>query len=109
MSRGSSLCVVKLAGELDIGQRDAVGAALQLDDNDGPVLVDLSEVVYADSTVIGQLLRFRNEADARGRQVALLIGSPQFARVLQYAGLRDAFAVFDYRAAALTFLARQRP
>ncbi|MGD1067860.1 MAG: STAS domain-containing protein [Vulcanimicrobiaceae bacterium] len=109
MSRQSSLCVVKLAGELDIGQRDAVEAALQLDDNDGPVLVDLGEVLYADSTVIGQLLRFRNEATARGRRVALLIGSPQFARVLQYAGLSDAFAVFDNRAAALTFLAGARP
>jgi anti-anti-sigma factor len=109
MSRQSSLCVVKLVGELDIGQRDEVAAALRLDDGDGPVLVDLGEVTYADSTVIGELLRFRNDAEARGRRIALLIGSPQFARLLQYAGLPEAFAVFDNRAAALTFLAGAGP
>jgi anti-sigma B factor antagonist len=107
--RQSSLCVVKLTGELDISQREAVAAALQLDDGEGPVLIDLSEVTYADSTVIGELLRLRNNADSRGRRIALLIGNPQFARLLQYAGLGAAFEVFDNRAAALTFLAGPRP
>ncbi|HTW83563.1 MAG TPA: STAS domain-containing protein [Candidatus Sulfotelmatobacter sp.] len=105
MSPQSSLTVLKLTGELDIAQREAVQAALQLDAGGGPVLIDLSEVSYADSTVISQLLRFRNEAEARGRKIALLIGSPQFRRLLQYAGLGDAFAVFDDRGRALTFLA----
>jgi anti-anti-sigma factor len=105
VSEQSSFTVIALQGELDIERRDEIIASLQLDEGDAPILIDLSDVPYADSTVIAQLLRFRNEATARNRRLALLIGSPQFGRVLQYAGLDQAFAVFDNRGAALTHLA----
>ena len=49
-------------------------------------------------------MRFHAEAAAAGVPVAVVIGNRQFARLLQYAGLGDAFAIFDSRAAALTFL-----
>ena len=105
MSSQSSLEVIRLSGELDIGRRDEIRSALRAGNTNGPILVDFSDVSYADSTVISGLVRLRGDADASGRPFALLIGDPRLARLLQYAGLADAFAVFDDRAAALTYLA----
>jgi anti-anti-sigma factor len=97
--------VIRLAGELDMLRRDEIRSALVLAPTGRAILVDLTEVSYADSTVVAELLRFRNEADAANRRIAVLIRDPRFARVLEYAGLGDAFAIFDERGRALTFLA----
>ena len=105
MDPQSSFDVVHLSGELDIGRRAELVAALNAARGRPAVLVDFSTVTYADSTVIAELLRFRNEANAKGRRVALLSGNPQFARLLEFAGLAHAFALFDDRGAALTYLA----
>jgi anti-anti-sigma factor len=101
----SSIRVIKLSGELEIGRKAEIRDALKADGG-GPVLVDFSEVTYADSTAVAELLRFHADAVAAGTPVAVVIGTRQFARLLQYAGLGDAFAVFDNRAAALTYLGR---
>lgn len=100
----SSIEVIKLDGELDVARREEIRRTLSLPAADRPVLLDFSQVTYADSTAVAELLRFHSEAGAKGRTVAVVIGNRQFARLLQYAGLRDAFAVFDDRAAALTYL-----
>ena len=105
MSEQSSLEVVCLTGELDISRRAELAEALSRASAGRAVLIDLSDVPYADSTVIGELLRFRNDAQDEGRRIAVLIGNPQFARILEYAGLSAAFHVFDQRGAALTYLA----
>jgi anti-anti-sigma factor len=97
--------VVSLSGELDIARKQEVRDALTVKGADAPLLVDFSEVTYADSTVIAELLRFRNEADREGRRVAIVITSPQFDRLITYAGLRDAFNIFDDSDAARSFLA----
>jgi anti-sigma B factor antagonist len=104
-STSSAFQVIRLAGELDMVRRDEIRSALMLAPTSRAILVDLTEVSYADSTVLAELLRFRNEADAANRRIAVLIGDARFARVLQYAGLGDAFAIFAERGLALTFLA----
>lgn len=109
MSSQSSLEVIRMSGELDVGRRDEVRAALQAGASSNAILLDLGEATYADSTVIAELLRFRNDVDAGGRRLALLIGSPRLARVLQYAGLSDAFHVFTDRGEALSYLSGMRP
>ncbi len=106
---GSSIGVIKLTGELDIGRRDEIRAALQFAGDEPGMLLDFSEVTYADSTMLAQLLRLRNEADALRIPLAIVIGSRQFARLIEYAGLNEAFAIFDTRAAALSHLAAARP
>jgi anti-anti-sigma factor len=105
----SSVQVLRLSGELDLSRREEIGRALQLDAGHGGVLVDLSDVSYADSTVIAELLRLRADAQRADRHVVLLIGSPRFARVLEYAGISQAFEVFDQRAAALVALSGGAP
>jgi anti-anti-sigma factor len=104
VSDATTLAVVKLDGELDFGRRAEMRAALTVDGNPSGVLVDFAEVSYADSSAISELLRFRNDLSRRGLPVALFIKSPQFKRLLEYAGVNEAFEVFDERAAALTYL-----
>jgi len=109
MDSQSSIDVVRLVGELDVSRRSELRTALSQATGGRAVLIDLGAVSYLDSTVIADLLRFRAEADENGRLVALLIGSRQVARVLEYAGLAQAFAVFDDRGRALTYLAGTSP
>jgi anti-anti-sigma factor len=104
VSDATTLAVVKMDGELDIGRRSEIRAALAVDGDPSGVLVDFAEVSYADSSAISELLRFRNDLNRRGLPVALLIKSPQFKRLLEYAGVSEAFAIFDERGAALTYL-----
>lgn len=105
MDPQSSLEVVRLAGELDISRRDELAAALERVAAAPAVLIDLSDVPYADSTILAELLRFHGAAEANGRRVAVLISSPQISRILQYAGVSATFPVYTARGAALTHLA----
>jgi anti-anti-sigma factor len=100
----SAIAVIRLTGELEISRRDEIAAALRITGTESGILVDFFDVTYADSTTLAELLRFRRQADEHGIAVAIIIGSRQFARLIQYAGLGEAFPVFDNRAAALTFL-----
>ena len=104
MNAGSSLAVIRLAGELDIGRRDEIAKTLVVNGSELGILVDFAEVTYADSTTLTLLLRFRAEAEQHKIPIAIVIGSRQFARLIQYAGLGEAFAIFDSRAAALAYL-----
>ncbi len=105
----NSLAVIRLEGELEISRREEIYAALHLEGSERGVLLDFSDVTYADSTSLAELLRFRTEADRHHVPVAVVIGSKQFARLIQYAGLGDAFAIFEERSAALNYLASPRP
>jgi anti-anti-sigma regulatory factor len=80
--------VIKLSGELEIGRRAEIRAALHVGGGEKAFLIDFSEVTYADSTAVAELVRFHAEAAAAGVPVAVVIGNRQFARLLQYAGAR---------------------
>ncbi|MEO6913085.1 MAG: STAS domain-containing protein [Candidatus Baltobacteraceae bacterium] len=99
-----SIEVIHLAGELDIARRSEISAALQVNGSEAGILVDCCKVTYADSTALAELLRFRNDAKNRQVPIAVLTGSTQFVRVIQYAGLNGVFEIFEHRAPALTYL-----
>jgi anti-sigma B factor antagonist len=109
MTSGSEIGIVALRGELDITRRDELREAFALSDNHSSVLIDLSDVTYADSSILSELLRFRAEAEAKHVRIALLIVSRQLSRLFQYAGLAEAFAVFSDRGEALTHLTSEAP
>lgn len=100
----SSVAVISLSGELDVARADEVSAALAMPAEKTPVLLDLSDVTYADSTVISALFHFREKTSAGDIRIAVLIVKPQLIRLLEYAGLSEAFPVFRERSAALTHL-----
>ena len=105
MTSRSGIGVIALSGELDLTRRAELHDALQMSNAHDAVLIDLSDVTYADSSILSELLRFRADASVHEVRLALLLGSRQLARLIQYAGLGEAFAVFDDRGAALTYLA----
>ena len=94
-----SITVIRLTGELEIGRRDEIAALLVVSGSEAGILLDFSDVSYADSTSLAELLRFRDDAD-------IVIGSKQFARLIQYAGLGHAFRIFENRAEALMDLSQ---
>lgn len=101
-----SITVIRLTGELEIGRREEIAAALVIRGNEPGILLDFADVKYADSTSLAALLRFRDEAAQREVPVAIVIGSRQFSRLIQFAGLSHAFRIFENRAEALTELSR---
>lgn len=103
MSHPVSVKVIRLSGELEIGRKDEMRQALSASAKE-PVLLDFSDVTYADSIALTELLRFCADAHREGRSVALVIQTPQFARLIQYAGLATVFKVFSQPADALAYL-----
>jgi len=69
-SDGSTLVV--LAGELDLHSVPALAEALQA--ATGPVVVDLQEVTFIDSTTLARLVREHRRLQASGRQLTILVG-----------------------------------
>ena len=106
MSPSSSITVIALSGELELSRKAEIQRALQLHGREMAVLIDFSDVSYADSTALAELLRYFSEATKAHVAVALLIKSVQFARVIEYAGLAEAFQVFRDRSAALNYLGK---
>ena len=104
MKPHGSIDVVRFTGELDIGRRAELHDALSLAESARAVLVDLSAVTYADSTALGELLRFKTAAEERSIPVAIVVVAPQFARLIRYAGLYEVFSIFDELGDALSYL-----
>ncbi|HKU81199.1 MAG TPA: STAS domain-containing protein, partial [Candidatus Tumulicola sp.] len=104
----AGVSVVRLAGELEIGRKAEIRDALQLRGSERSVLIDFSQVTYADSTALAELLRFRADAQRREIPIAVLVGSPQLDRIVQYAGLSQAIPIFHERSEALAHLCQGR-
>ncbi len=95
---------VRLTGELEISRKREIRDAFALPDGARAVLVNLSEVTYADSTALTELLRFCVTAQRDRIPLAVVIRTRQFSRLVQYAGLAGAFAIFEDRDEALAYL-----
>ena len=95
---------IRLTGELEIGRKNEIRDALRLSEDVGAVLLDLGEVTYADSIALTELLRFCVNAQRDDLPVALVIRTPQFARLVQYAGLAGAFKIFGEHGEAVEYL-----
>jgi anti-sigma B factor antagonist len=68
------------------------------------VVVDLTETTFVDSTVVGVLLAAREQAEARGTKLLLVMDEatgPAVRRLFDLAGLRSVLPAADSRRAAL--------
>jgi anti-anti-sigma factor len=109
VSENHPVRVVRFAGELEIGRKNEIREGLASSSGAPAVLLDLSEVTYADSIALTELLRFCAEAQRESRPVALVIATPQFTRLVQYAGLASAFKIFPTTGEAAAYLAECTP
>jgi anti-sigma B factor antagonist len=87
-------CVVRLAGELDLYNADAVRTSLVEACADSPerVVVDLDEVEFIDSTALGVLIEARTKLENKR---AFLLAAPglETRRALEISGLDRHFSV----------------
>lgn len=104
MSEKDPVRVVRFAGELEIGRKNEIRDGLAASRDARAVLLDLSGVTYADSIALTELLRFCADAQRESRPVALVIQTPQFTRLVQYAGLASAFKIFQDPGEAAAYL-----
>lgn len=88
--------VIVVGGALDFDTIGPLGEALESVEQDRVVL-DLSEVHFADSTAINLLLRFRSRADLH-----LVAPSAVVARLLSITGVDTILAIHDSLSTALT-------
>jgi len=102
MERMDDAIVVRLSGELDLRNVEEIRAALAeaIAQEPGRLVVDLSEVLFLDSTVLGVLIEARAKLGKRG----LLLASPQLEprRALEVSGIDRHLPVHDSVQAALT-------
>jgi anti-anti-sigma factor len=102
--KDGTIGTVRLTGELEIARKREIRDAFEFPENARAVLVDLSEVTYADSTALTELLRFCVTAQRDEIPIAVVIRTPQFSRLVQYAGLAGAFKIFAESDEALAYL-----
>jgi anti-sigma B factor antagonist len=95
-------CVVRLAGELDLYNADAVRESLVDACTDSPerIVVDLGEVEFIDSTALGVLIEARTKLNNRR---AFLLAAPRLEtrRALEISGLDRHFTVHETVSEAL--------
>ena len=92
---GPDLCVLEVRGDLDIAVSAVLSRELDelLDFGHGRVAVDLSGVLFMDSSALSALVHAHERAKASGRLLELVRPSPACAKVLSITGLDRVFGV----------------
>jgi anti-anti-sigma factor len=91
VERADDTVRVVLAGELDLNNADGLRAELAgaLASEPAAVEVDLGEVTFIDSSIIGALVAARQSATARGSAVYVTRPTGQVSKVLAIMGLLE--------------------
>jgi anti-anti-sigma factor len=99
--------VVAVSGELDMAAAPAFQQTLaDLVARAEPVILDLTDVTFMDSTAIGAMLTVRRRANLkRGRFAVVCKSGSEIERMLLYTGLDAAFDIVPSRPAAAAELA----
>jgi anti-anti-sigma factor len=95
---------VRVRGELDIATADQAYTYLRdvVDNQDGPVLMNLSELTFCDAAGLGVLARVAGHARRSGRSLKLTAARPSLVRIMHITGMDEAFP--EVRNPALTVL-----
>ncbi|HVS85115.1 MAG TPA: STAS domain-containing protein [Gaiellaceae bacterium] len=102
VERSDGGVVVRLQGELDLYNADAVRAALLgcCEEQPDRLVIDLGEVSFIDSTALGVLIEARSRMENRR---AFMLAAPglETRRALEISGLDRHFSIHDSTDAAL--------
>jgi anti-sigma B factor antagonist len=101
-SRSDGYDVLTVEGELDIATAPRMLSALNeaLAGSDGPLLVDLTRVLFMDSTGLALLMNARRRAQRCGRGFAIVCPSGPIARVFEIADMVESLRVCPDRESA---------
>lgn len=99
--------VVAVAGEIDMSAAAAFERTLfEAVSVSEPIILDLTEVTYMDSTAIGAMLAVRRQAELRpGRFAVVCEPGSEIERTLMYMGLDAVFSIVQSRGSAAAELA----
>jgi anti-anti-sigma factor len=89
VTAGDAGPVIGVSGEIDLASAPYLGDALTaaIDTGQGPVVVDLAEVTFMDSTGLGVLVFAHNRLAREERQLQLRSPSARVMRVVEVSGL----------------------
>jgi anti-sigma B factor antagonist len=96
--------VLHVAGDLDLEARCKVDRGLADVRRTGPhplLVIDLTDVHFADSTGLGLLVRARQEQLGCGGDLALVVSADRLRRTLRISALARMFTIHDDLAGAL--------
>lgn len=99
---------VRLRGELDIATADQAYSYLRdvVDSQDGPVMMNLSELTFCDAAGLGVLARVAGHARRAGHSLKLTAARPSLVRIMRITGMDEAFP--EVRSPALSVLSLPR-
>ncbi len=103
-----TLCVLALAGEMDMNNAAEVSRVLARRLNGGQrlaVIVELSLLTFMDSSGISELIRAAKELERHGGCIVLAGPTPSVLRVLELVGLVEFIVIVETLDAALALLA----
>lgn len=93
VTRGRDGTVV-VTGDLDVRSAETLERALlEVESGEGPVIIDVREVDFMDSSGLRALVAASLRAGRRGTHVALRNARPELTRLLEITGLREQFRV----------------
>ncbi len=100
---------VRVRGELDIATADQAYAYLRdvVDNQDGPVLMNLSELTFCDAAGLGVLARVAGHARRSGHSLKLTAARPALLRIMRITGMDEAFPEIRSPALSAITLPRQ--
>jgi anti-anti-sigma factor len=84
---------VRVRGELDIATADQAYAYLRdvVDNQDGPVTMNLAELTFCDAAGLGVLARVAGYARRTGHTLKLTAARPSLLRIMHITGMDEAF------------------
>lgn len=84
---------VRVRGELDIATADQAYAYLRdvVDTQDGPVMMNLSELSFCDAAGLGVLAKVAGHARRSGRSLKLTAARPALLRIMRITGMDETF------------------
>lgn len=97
-----SPAVVRLTGDLDVFFKGKLQAELEVFEDSGVLVIDLSSVTFIDSAGLTVLIDAHKRAARTGGTVRLVLREDQQVyRILQITGLTRMFKIFASEAAAM--------
>jgi anti-sigma B factor antagonist len=95
-----------VAGEIDMATKPRLAAVVEaIPEADGPLVVDLTDVTFMDSTGLAVLLRIDRAAREAGRRLAIACPEGPARLVLAVSGVEDELPLYPTRAEALAAIA----
>jgi anti-anti-sigma factor len=108
VSQAGATTVVSPVGDHDLSTAPELASALASSAS-GPVVVDMTDTSFIDSSILGVILTARSRADEHGHSFVCVVdpaAAPSVARIFELTGLNSTFVIADSRDRALELVDR---